>query len=222
MTEPRLSIPKFDETGSVLLVVDVQNSFMPGGELGVEDGDAIVPIINRLAQSFNQVVITQDWHPAGHISFVNNHPGKQRFETIETVYGPQCLWPAHCIQGSDGANLHPDLELHHAQLIIRKGFHPNIDSYSAFTEADRRTSTGLAAYLRAHQIKSIFIVGLATDFCVAWSAIDARLAGFDCWVLNDACRAIDVDDSLVKAYVAMKNHGVQIITSNELTLTRLV
>lgn len=216
MSEPQLLIPMPEATSSLLLVVDVQNSFMPGGELGVVDGDAVVPIINRLARCFSHVVITQDWHPTYHISFANNHPGKQPFETIQTAYGAQCLWPAHCIQGSEGANLHPDLQLHQAQLIIRKGFHQNIDSYSAFTEADRCTSTGLAAYLRAHQIKSIFIAGLATDFCVAWSAIDARLAGFDCWVIEDACRAIDLQGSLEQAYQAMRSHGVEIITSNQL------
>lgn len=216
MNEQRLSIPRPNETGSVLLVVDVQNSFMPGAELGVPDGDAIVPIINRIAQRFTHVVITQDWHPIEHISFADNHHGKQPFEMISTAYGPQCLWPTHCIQGSDGANLHPDLKLPHAQLIIRKGVHPHIDSYSAFTEADRCTTTGLAAYLRAHQITSVFIAGLATDFCVAWSAIDARIAGFDCWVLEEACRAINLNGSLVQADEAMQAHGVHRITINDL------
>ena len=195
----------------VLLVVDVQNGFLPGGSLAVADGDAIVPLINRLAPRFANIVITQDWHTPDHISFASQHPGKKPFETIELAYGTQVLWPDHCVQGTRSAELARDLDLPSAQLIIRKGFHREVDSYSAFVEADRTTDTGLAAYLRARGIGRVFVCGLATDFCVAWSALDARRAGFAAIVIEDACRAIDNAGSLgslKKAWSEMLQAGV--------------
>lgn len=210
------TLPDSQSVESLLLVIDVQNSFMPAGELPVADGDAIVPLINQLAGHFKHIVITQDWHPANHCSFACNHQHRQVFETIETHYGPQCLWPAHCVQGTAGAELHPDLHLPTASLVIRKGWHQHVDSYSAFLEADGQTSTGLAACLHARGIRSIFIVGLATDFCVAYSAIDARKAGFDVWVIEDACRAIDLNHSLTEARQSMASQGVNFIYSQQI------
>jgi nicotinamidase/pyrazinamidase len=201
----------------VLAVIDVQNGFMPGGTLPVPDGDTIVPIINRLARAFRHVVITQDWHTKGHISFASSHPGKQPFETVDLAYGTQVLWPDHCIQGTPDADLHKDLKIPHAELIIRKGYRPHVDSYSAFLEADRKTPTGLAGYLNERGLENVYFVGLATDFCVAWSALDARRAGFAASIIEDATRAIDTNDSLAKAWSDTKAAGVARITSSEIT-----
>lgn len=195
---------------SCLLVVDVQNDFTPGGALAVAKGDEIVPIVNRLAARFENVVATQDWHPRGHASFASSHPGRKPFETIELPYGTQVLWPEHCVPGTPGAALHPALQTEKIQLIIRKGFHPDIDSYSGFLEADRKTSTGLAGYLKERGIKRLYVCGLATDFCVAWTALDAHAAGFDTTVIEDACRAIDLDGSLARALAEMNAAGVGI------------
>lgn len=203
-------------TTTALLVVDAQYGFMPGGGLAVADGDAIVPVINRVAPLFANVVLTQDWHPANHVSFAANHPRRQPFETIDLPYGEQVLWPTHCVQGTRDAALHEDLSVPHAQLVIRKGFHRDVDSYSAFTEADRKTTTGLAAYLKARGITSLYLCGLATDFCVAWSALDACAAGFDVVVIEDACRAIDLNGSLEKAWVDMTGAGVRRVLSSQL------
>jgi nicotinamidase/pyrazinamidase len=192
-----------------LLVVDVQNDFMPGGALAVPGGDEVVPVINRLVARFEHVVLTQDWHPRRHISFASSHPGKQPFETIELAYGAQVLWPDHCVQGTSGAALHPDLDATQAELVIRKGHHAGIDSYSAFLEADRKTTTGLAGYLKERGLGSLYVCGLATDFCVAWTALDARAAGFEVTVIEDACRAIDLDGSLARAWSDMTAAGVK-------------
>ena len=192
-----------------LLVIDVQNCFVPGGSLAVKDGDAIVPVINKLAKAFANVVITQDWHTADHVSFASQHPFKKPFETTKVKYGTQVLWPDHCVQGTAGAALHKDLALPHAQLVIRKGFRKDTDSYSAFTEADGKTTTGLAGYLKARGIKRVYLSGLATDFCVAWSALDARKAGFEATVIDDACRGIDLNGSLKKAWADMARAGVK-------------
>ncbi len=193
----------------VLLIVDVQTDFLPGGALAVPDGDAVIAPINEAARAFDHVVITQDWHPPGHISFATSHPGRAAFETIDLDYGKQVLWPVHCVQGTRGAALASALDVPHAQLIIRKGFHIDIDSYSAFAEADRRTSTGLAGYLRERGATRLFVTGLATDFCVAWTALDGRAAGFEVSVIEDACRAIDLDGSLARAWQDMAENGVQ-------------
>ncbi|SEQ37429.1 nicotinamidase/pyrazinamidase [Rosenbergiella nectarea] len=201
---------------TALLVVDVQNDFLPQGALAVPRGDEVIPVINRIAPLFEQVVITQDWHPAGHSSFSSSHPEHQDYQVIDMPYGPQCLWPDHCIQGSVGAELSDDLSLPHARLILRKGVHQSIDSYSAFLEADRSTSTGLLAWLQAQGIDQVVITGLATDFCVAWTAIDAAQAGLVTWVVEDACRAIDIDGSLQRAKVAMQDAGVIFLTSCQL------
>jgi nicotinamidase/pyrazinamidase len=204
---------------SVLIVIDVQNSFMPGGELAVPAGHEVVPIINYIAQRFSNVVLTQDWHPAGHASFASSHPGRQPYESIDLAYGPQVLWPEHCVQGSNGAALHSDLSVPHAQLIIRKGFHAGVDSYSAFLEADRNTSTGLQAYLQARALDTVYLAGLATDFCVCWSALDARAAGFKTILIEDACRAIDLDGSRARAMLQMLAAGVEILNAAEVSLT---
>ena len=196
-----------------LIVIDAQYGFMPGGGLPVAGGDAIVPVINRIAPRFANAVLTQDWHPADHISFAANHPGRQPFDTITLAYGPQVLWPMHCVQGTRDAALHDELRVPQAQLILRKGFHRDVDSYSAFMEADRTTTTGLAAYLHARGITQLVLCGLATDYCVAWSALDARAAGFEVAVVEDACRAIDLNGSLAKAWADMGAAGVQRIQS---------
>ena len=201
---------------SVFLVIDVQNSFLPGGSLAVQDGDQVVPVINRIAERFAHVVMTQDWHPAGHSSFASTHPGKKPFETIDLAYGTQVLWPDHCVQGTDGAALSKDLSIPQAELIIRKGFHKDVDSYSAFTEADGKTTTGLAAYLKARNIARVFVAGLATDFCVAWTAMDARKAAFETYVVEDACRGIDTQGSLAKAWDDMTKAGVKRIQSADI------
>jgi len=199
-----------------LVIVDVQNDFCPGGALAVPKGDEVVPVINRLAARFDNVVLTQDWHPRGHASFASSHPGKKPFETIELPYGKQVLWPDHCVQGTPGANLHAKLDVTRAQLLIRKGFHRDIDSYSGFLEADRKTTTGLAGYLGEKGFRSLFVCGLATDFCVAWTALDARSAGFEVSVIEDACRAIDLEGSLERAWREMGAAGVRRISSGTL------
>ncbi|SKZ45604.1 pyrazinamidase/nicotinamidas pnca [Mycobacteroides abscessus subsp. abscessus] len=204
------------QLNSALIVVDVQNGFCPGGNLAVADADQIIPCINALGRVFQNIVITQDWHPATHVSFAANHAGKQDYEQIQLSYGEQVLWPVHCVQGTLDAELHPDLDLPKAQLIIRKGFHEQIDSYSAFMEADRKTTTGLAAYLKAREIDTVYIVGIATDFCVAWTAIDACELGFSTYVIEDATKAIDLNGSLEQAWQQMLAHGVQRIQSADI------
>jgi len=193
----------------LLVVVDVQNDFCPGGALAVPQGDQIVPAVNRLAAGFPHVILTQDWHPSGHSSFATAHPGSAPFETIGMAYGQQTLWPDHCIQGTPGAAFHPKLATERAELVIRKGFRSAIDSYSAFYENDRRTPTGLAGYLRERGLRRIFLAGLATDFCVHYSAMDARRLGFDTVLIEDGCRAIDLAGSLDAARAAMAEAGVQ-------------
>lgn len=200
----------------LLLVVDVQNDFIPGGALPVTDGDQVVPIINRLARAFQRVILTQDWHTPGHISFASSHSGRKPFETVELAYGTQVLWPDHCVQGTLGADLRPDLRIPHAELILRKGYRRQMDSYSAFYEADRKTSTGLTGYLRDRGLRQVFIVGLATDFCVGWSAVDARAVGFPTYVIEDACRGIDASGSLAKAWAEMTGAGVERIQSSDI------
>ena len=201
----------------VLLVVDVQNDFCPGGALAVTDGDAVVPLANRLGRTFPHVLLTQDWHPPGHQSFASAHPGRRPFETIQAAYGAQTLWPDHCVQGTEGAAFHPELDLTQAELIIRKGFRPEIDSYSAFFENDRKTATGLGGYLRQRGFTRVFLVGLATDYCVHYSAVDAVGEGFQAVVIEDACRAIDLDGSLAEARENMAKAGVSFITSERLS-----
>lgn len=190
-----------------LVVVDVQNDFMPSGALAVPDGDAVVPVINRLMPHFPHLVLTQDWHPPGHLSFASSHPGRRPFETVGMPYGLQTLWPDHCLQGTGGAAFHPDLATNRAEMIVRKGYRPAIDSYSAFMENDRTTPTGLTGYLRERGFTRLFFAGLATDFCVRWSVEDARAAGFEAVLIEDACRAIDLDGSLAAARTAMDRCG---------------
>src|ERR1700710_1145279 len=206
------------DDASALLVIDVQNCFLPGGSLAVKDGDQVVPVINRIAKSFANVVMTQDWHTPGHVSFASSHAGKKPFETVDLAYGKQVLWPDHCVQGTDGASLSKDLAIPQAGLVIRKGFHDSVDSYSAFTEADGKTTTGLAAYLKARDVKKLFLAGLATDFCVAWSALDARKAGFETYVVEDACRGIDIQGSVAKAWADMTAAGVNRIQSADIAI----
>lgn len=200
----------------VLVVVDVQNGFMPGGSLPVPGGDEIVPVVNGLARAFRHIVVTQDWHTNGHISFASSHPGKKPFDTIDLPYGPQILWPDHCIQGTVDAELHQGLTLPHAALIIRKGYRHHVDSYSAFLEADRRTMTGLSGYLRERGLETVYFAGLATDFCVVWSALDARRAGFNAAVIEDATRGIDAGGSLAKAWADMAAASVARIKSSDI------
>lgn len=193
---------------SVLVIVDVQNDFVPGGALAVPDGHNIIPSVNRLSRRFENVVLTQDWHPADHISFASSHAGRRPFEAIDLPYGRQVLWPDHCLQGSQGAAFHAALDVPHAQMVIRKGCRRDVDSYSGFLEADRKTATGLAGYLRDRGLQHCFIVGLATDFCVAWTALDARHMGFEATVIEDACRGIDTGGSLERAWNDMQAAGV--------------
>ncbi len=200
----------------VLVIVDVQYDFLPGGNLAVAGGDEIVPLINKLAEKFTHVVLTQDWHPADHISFASQHEGKAPFDTVELEYGTQVLWPDHCVWDSHGAEISRDLHIPHAQLIIRKGYNRAIDSYSGFQEADRETLTGLAGYLGERDLGRLFIVGLATDFCVGWTAIDGAAGGFDVTVIEDATRAIDANGSLEKAWADMAEAGVQRVMSREI------
>ncbi len=195
----------------VLIIADPQLDFCPGGALHVPKGDEIVPIVNRLARRFSHVILTQDWHPPDHTSFASAHPGRRPFETIDVAYGPQTLWPDHCVQGSEGATFHPALDIPHVELIIRKGYHRTIDSYSAFRENDRRTPTGLAGYLRERGFERVTLCGLATDFCVFFSAIDAREAGFETAVVLEASRAIDLDGSLARALDAMRGAGIALL-----------
>jgi nicotinamidase/pyrazinamidase len=195
----------------LLLVIDVQNDFCPGGALAVADGDAVVPVINRLSERFQHVVLTQDWHPPGHGSFASSHPGSAPFETIAMPYGQQTLWPDHCVQGTGGAAFHPTLSTDKAELVIRKGFRPAIDSYSAFHENDRTTPTGLAGYLRERGLRRIFMAGLATDYCVYYSALDARRLGFETVVVESGCRAIDLAGSLAAAHAGMAAAGVEVV-----------
>jgi len=194
-----------------LIVIDIQNDFCPGGALAVDNGDEVVPIVNGLIQQFDHVILTQDWHPAGHSSFASSHSGKAPFETIAMPYGEQTLWPDHCVQGTQGAEFHPGLEWTKAELIIRKGFRGGIDSYSAFFENDHETPTGLAGYLRERGIAKVTLAGLATDFCVAYSALDARTQGFDATVVLQACRAIDLGGSLAAMTQRMKAAAVELV-----------
>jgi len=198
---------------AALLVVDVQNDFLPGGALAVAGGDRVLPVIERIAPRFARVLLTQDWHPRGHVSFASSHPGRAPFETIELPYGAQVLWPDHCVQGTRGAAFAESLALPQAQAIVRKGYHAHTDSYSAFLEADRRTPTGLAGMLRERGVGAVYLCGLALDFCVGWSALDARAAGFEAIVIEDACRAIDTGGSLAAALRAFDAAGVVRIDS---------
>lgn len=200
----------------VLLVVDVQYDFLPGGALAVAGGDELIPLVNRLGRRFNNVILSQDWHPADHISFASNHRDAKPFEMIELPYGPQVLWPDHCVWGTRGAELHEALDLPQAQLVLRKGYHAAVDSYSVFQEADRRTKTGLEGYLRERGLRRLFIAGLATDFCVSWSAQDARAAGFEAYVIEDATRAIDTNGSLAAAWTVMDAAGVKRVLAGDI------
>ena len=200
----------------VLLVIDVQRDFCVNGRLAVQDGDAVVPLINRLAPRFHHVILTQDWHPVAHSSFASTHPGKQPYETIQAFYGPQTLWPDHCIQGSPGAEFHPDLDISHVELILRKGFRTAIDSYSAFTENDKTTPTGLAGYLHERGFRRIFLAGLAYDYCVRFSAVDAVRTGFEAFVFEDGCRSVDLGSSIADTQREFAEMGVVRLTTAEL------
>ena len=204
-------------SNAALIVVDVQNCFVEGGTLPVGKGAEVVPVINKLSDAFENIVVTQDWHTPGHASFASSYPGKKPFETTQLSYGTQVLWPDHCVQGTDDAALHKDLKLPTAQVIVRKGFHKAVDSYSAFEEADRKTATGLAAYLKQRGIKTVFVTGLATDFCVAWTAMDARKLGFEVYVIEDATRGIDLNGSLAAAWKQMAAKGVKRIQSSDIS-----
>jgi nicotinamidase/pyrazinamidase len=199
-----------------LLVIDVQNDFCPGGQLAVAGGDSVIEPIHQLASCFEHIVLTQDWHPADHTSFASSHPGKQPYESIEMPYGPQALWPDHCVQGTKGAEFHPALQITRAELILRKGFRPQIDSYSAFFENDRTTPTGLAGYLRERGLTRVFLCGLAYDYCVGYSALDARRLGFEAIILRDASRAIDLNGSVRKIESEFAAAGVVLISSGDL------
>ena len=198
-----------------LVVVDVQNDFCPDGALAVAEGDAVVPLANALGQRFRHVILTQDWHPAGHASFASTH-GKAPFETVELSYGTQVLWPDHCVQGTRGAEFHPGLDIPHARAVIRKGLNPAVDSYSGFREADRVSPTGLAGYVGDLGVTRVFLCGLATDFCVAWTAYDARDAGLEVVVVEDACRGIDLNGSLARAQAEMDARGIVRIAMRDL------
>lgn len=195
----------------VLVVVDVQNDFCVGGSLSVPGGDEVVPVVNSLARTFRNIVLTQDWHPVGHSSFASSHPGRNPFEQVEMPYGPQTLWPDHCIQGDFGAAFHEKLDVNHAQLVVRKGFRAAIDSYSAFFENDHKTPTGLGGYLAERGFKRIYFAGLAFDYCVRYSAEDAARLGFEAIVINSACRAIDLNGSAELTRDSFKAHGIQLI-----------
>ena len=199
---------------AALIIIDVQNDFCPGGALAVTEGDAVVSVINRLQPKFGLRVLTQDWHPADHASFAANHPGAEPFSMTEMPYGPQVLWPTHCVQGTRGAEFHQDLETDGAAVTIRKGFRPEIDSYSAFFENDHKTPTGLAGYLKEQGVSSLVMTGLATDFCVRFSAVDAAKLGFEVTMVDDACRAIDMDGSLDEALRDLAEHGVKRVSSD--------
>jgi nicotinamidase/pyrazinamidase len=201
---------------SVLIVVDVQNCFLPGGSLAVKDGEQVIPIINALAKGFANVVLTQDWHTPDHASFASTYKGKKPFDVMTLPYGDQVLWPDHCVQGTEGAAISGDISIPHASLVVRKGYHKEIDSYSAFYEADHKTPTGLAGYLQQRGLTKVFVTGLATDFCVGWTAIDARRSNFETYVVEDACRGIDVGGSLAKSWAAMADAGVHRIMSGDI------
>lgn len=205
-----------NQAQTALIIVDMQNDFMPNGALAVQNADKIIQPINQLAKHFQNVILTQDWHPDEHISFADNHTNQQAFDYIELSYGQQVLWPKHCVQGSQGAEFHRDLNIPHAQLIIRKGYHTEIDSYSAFLEADKKTATGLASYLRERKMNTVYIVGVATDYCVKWTALDAQQAGFKTYVIEDLCKAIDINGSLADAWVEMSEAGVQRVRSEQI------
>ena len=200
-----------------LLIVDIQNDFCPGGALGVKGGDELVPLVNELATRFRHVGLTQDWHPSGHQSFASSHPGHRPFETIDVAYGPQTLWPDHCVQDTHGAAFHAKLHVPQAELVVRKGFDPAIDSYSALYENDHKTPTGLGGYLRERGLRHLWLAGIATDYCVAWSALDARREHFAVTVIEDACRAIDLEGSLARALSEMRQADIAIVTSASVT-----
>jgi nicotinamidase/pyrazinamidase len=208
-----MSEGRINKSSDVLLVVDVQNDFCPGGALAVPRGDEVVPIINRLAARFRHVVLTQDWHPPAHFSFASSHPGKKPYETIAASYGPQVLWPDHCVQDTSGAAFHPSLHVPHAALVLRKGVDPAIDSYSAFYENDRKTPTGLVGYLRERGMSRVFLAGLAFDFCVRYSAEDAKREGFTALVVEDACRGIDVDGSVAATRASLAALGIACVSA---------
>jgi nicotinamidase/pyrazinamidase len=195
-------------SADALLVIDAQNDFCPGGALAVADGDQVVPVANRLAARFPHVLLTQDWHPPGHVSFASSHPGHRPYETIRLPYGEQVLWPDHCIPGTRGAEFHPALDTRKAALVVRKGHNPAIDSYSALYENDHRTPTGLGGYLRERGLRRLFLAGLATDFCVQYSGLDARREGFEVHVIEDAVRGIDLQGSLARAWEHMREAGI--------------
>jgi len=201
----------------VLLVIDLQRDFCLGGALAIRDGDAVVPVINRVAQGFKHVIFTQDWHPAGHLSFASSHAGKQLYESVEVSYGPQTLWPDHCVQNTPGAEFHPELKIPQVELVLRKGFRREIDSYSAFVENDKRTPTGLAGYLRERGFKRLFLTGLAYDYCVRFSAVDAIGAGFSSYVIEDACRAVDLPGSVDETNGEFAETGVVRISAADLS-----
>jgi nicotinamidase/pyrazinamidase len=211
-----MDCPMHPTPQSALLVIDVQNDFCPGGALAVHDGDAVIAPILKIAPRFEHIVLTQDWHPANHASFASAQPGKQPYETIEMPYGPQTLWPDHCVQGSTGAEFHPALQLPRAELILRKGFRSQIDSYSAFFENDRTTPTGLAGYLRERGLTRVFLCGLAYDYCVGYSALDARRLGLEAVIVRDACRAIDLNCSVGKIEAEFAVADVELINSDDL------
>ena len=206
----------------VFLVVDIQNDFCPGGSLAVPRGDEVVPVINALAAKFAHVVLTQDWHPRGHLSFASSHAGKQPFQTIDVVYGTQILWPDHCVQGTVGAAFRDDLSIPHAELVLRKGYHRDIDSYSAFYENDRKTTTGLAGYLRERGLTRVFLAGLAFDFCVRYSGEDARREGFEVVVFEDACRSIDVDGSAAATREKFRSLNIRCVSADAISGNRLM
>jgi nicotinamidase/pyrazinamidase len=203
-------------SSDALLLIDLQSDFMPGGALAVAGGDRILPAINGLARKFDHVLLTQDWHPERHISFATSHPNAEPYSQIQVAYGPQTLWPDHCIQHSPGAALHPALDIPHAELILRKGFRREIDSYSAFLENDHATSTGLAGYLRDRRLRRIFVAGLAYDYCVRFSALDGKSLGFETLVIEDACRAVDLANSVAETNAAFTAAGIPRIQSSDL------
>ncbi|WOJ90749.1 bifunctional nicotinamidase/pyrazinamidase [Methylocapsa polymorpha] len=209
---PRIAIAETD----IFIVVDVQNDFCPGGALPVPGGDEVAPLINRIARAFPHVVLTQDWHPQAHASFASTHPGRQAYETIDMPYGPQVLWPDHCVQATWGADFHKALKVPHAELVLRKGHHREIDSYSAFFENDRKTPTGLAGYLRERGFIRVVLAGLALDYCVRWTAEDARRLGFSAAVVEDACRSLDLSGSAAAARESLRALGVDCIAANDI------
>jgi nicotinamidase/pyrazinamidase len=212
-----MSCFKVNSERDVLIIVDVQNDFCPGGALAVADGDAVVTVANALMAHFDHVVLTQDWHPPGHSSFASSHPGGNPFERVMMPYGHQTLWPDHCVQGSRGADFHPGLDTGRAELVLRKGYHQSIDSYSAFFENDRTTPTGLTGYLHTRGFTRVFLAGLATDYCVHYTGLDARREGFDVVLVEDGCRAIDLEGSLARAWSEMDEAGVAVTCSGRLT-----